>query len=94
MSVSLLERIHGYACAQLGESDQARADLESSLKVARDRGEEYDVALSLMALARLDGLADLQLVQEAGEILTRLGVIAVPVISLSPASVPGGTAAG
>ena len=89
MSVSLLERIRGYASAQLGEMDEARADLESSLKVARDRGEEYDVALSLMALARLDGLADLQLVQEAGDILTRLGVIAVPVMALAAAPMPG-----
>ena len=74
--------------------DQARADLESSLKVARDRGEEYDVALSLMALARLDGLADLQLVQEAGDILTRLGVIAVPVMALAAAPAPGSAATG
>jgi len=83
-----LERVRGYALAQLGDGDAAREALEHSLSAARARGADYDVALTLQALLRLHaidgGPVPEGAVEESGAILERLGVIAVPAVPLPP----------
>jgi class 3 adenylate cyclase/tetratricopeptide (TPR) repeat protein len=66
---AMLQRVRGYALRQSGQPDRARAAFEESLLVARTADAEYEAGLTLAALGRAD---------EAGEILARLGVIAVP----------------
>ena len=88
MITALLSRIRGYALAQRGEIDEARSAFERSVESARSRGEQYELALSLVALARLPDAEGHDESRDAAEegsgILTRLGVIAVPAILLDP----------
>jgi class 3 adenylate cyclase/tetratricopeptide (TPR) repeat protein len=76
-----LRRVRGEAYLLLGELDQARAELELSLAVARANSADYEVALTLAVLARVARMEDRQLGAEAAEesrvILERLGVRAV-----------------
>jgi class 3 adenylate cyclase/tetratricopeptide (TPR) repeat protein len=85
----LVERVRGYALAQMNEFDIAIEALNTSLETARSRSDLYEVALSAVALARVRRLAGLDgdgaLVAEASETFERLGVIAVPAVLL-PAS--------
>lgn len=53
---SLLHRTIGYAQAQAGNLDESRKSLEESLRLAREAGERFEIALSLEALARLSML--------------------------------------
>ena len=74
-----LERTLGYALHQARRPDEARGHLEESLCLARELELEYEIALSMRALAdtgapEYDGLAD--------EIFERLGVIATPQVPL------------
>jgi tetratricopeptide (TPR) repeat protein len=90
MIKSLSWRTEGYALAQLGDLAGAKASFEKSLQEARSRRDDYETALSLIALGRLghvtdDPIADASL-REGGEILERLGVIAVPAMSLGAVS--------
>ena len=48
------ERLLGQAEASLGESERARGHLRTSITRARQAGAEYEEALSLLALARLN----------------------------------------
>ncbi len=88
MTISLLSRVRGYAIAQRKQLEEAKLAFERSLESARARGDDYEVALSLVALARLPTLEDQPVspepTREAGEILARLGVIAVPAVLLHP----------
>jgi class 3 adenylate cyclase/tetratricopeptide (TPR) repeat protein len=82
----LLLRTEGYALAQLGELEQAREAFDKSLNEARGRNDDYEAALSLIALGRIGEITDDPsasiLLKEGGAILERLGVIAVPAMSL------------
>jgi class 3 adenylate cyclase/tetratricopeptide (TPR) repeat protein len=86
----LLLRTEGYALAQLGNLEGAKAAFEKSLADARSRKDDYETALSLIALGRLGtltgGASAAELLHDGGAILVRLGVIAVPAMSLAPAS--------
>jgi tetratricopeptide (TPR) repeat protein len=74
----LLERLVGYALHQDRQPVEARPHFEESLRLAREAGADYDVALTLRALADTGG-GDRK---EADEIFTRLGIVAAPSIPL------------
>lgn len=86
MALPLLQRVRGYALIQVGEIAEARGALDESLRVARERGDDYEVALTLHAIVRLDRLegrpAPSDLASEAAGILSRLGVARVPEVPL------------
>ncbi len=86
--VAALHRHRGSALAQSGDREAARAAFAESLATARAGGEnyglisnDYEVALTLDALARLerlDGNDAGGLEAERDETLTRLGVVRLP----------------
>jgi class 3 adenylate cyclase/tetratricopeptide (TPR) repeat protein len=86
-SLPLVYRTRGYALAQLGRLDEARGALDTSLEMARTRGQAVDVALTLDALGRLgrvDGIGmSSELVAEQDSIMDRLGVEAVAEVPLT-----------
>jgi tetratricopeptide (TPR) repeat protein len=55
---ALLYRIHGYALMEVGDLFGAEESLQRSLESARGRDADYDVALTLHALAQLATLRD------------------------------------
>jgi tetratricopeptide (TPR) repeat protein len=83
-----LHRHSGWALVQSGDRNGARATFGASLETARARGEnyglisnDYEVALTLDALARLERLEENDaggLEAERDETLTRLGVVRLP----------------
>lgn len=76
----LVHRLHGYALAQAGDAGAALTEIECSIVVARDANIQYEMALSLEALARLthdEARADAAR-QESQAIFDRLGVVATP----------------
>jgi hypothetical protein len=85
-----LDRIRGYALAQQGQPDQARALFEANLQTARSRAARYEEALSLDALICFDG--HLGRPAKAGHAVARaalfdqLGLVVMPVFSFSAAS--------
>ncbi|HEX9235783.1 MAG TPA: tetratricopeptide repeat protein [Actinomycetota bacterium] len=83
----LLYRVRGYAWLQLGLPEQARRAFDQSLAEARPRKADYEVALTLRALAELDersvggvnqGDGASAVRAESDSILERLGVVHVP----------------
>jgi tetratricopeptide (TPR) repeat protein len=82
MATPLLERYRGYALAQSGDLEAARAAFDSSMNAARFRSDEYEVALALHAFGWLDQIegrsppADRE--QQVRSTLERLGVERVP----------------
>jgi tetratricopeptide (TPR) repeat protein len=86
--VSLLRRVRGIALARLDDRAAAQDELELAVAEARERGEDYDLALALDALASLGALDD-QRRAERHSIFRRLGVVQVPAIrDLEPAADP------
>ena len=87
VQMPLLERVRGYAALQRVEHDEARAHLERSLTMARERDQPLDVALALHAITELDRLAggsvNLVAAEESEEILRGLGVESVPEVPTS-----------
>ncbi|HEY6055856.1 MAG TPA: tetratricopeptide repeat protein, partial [Gaiellaceae bacterium] len=75
-----LERAHGYALAQARELDEARAHFEESLRLAREGGADFELALTSKALA--DTGLDPDAASAAAEALARLGVVATPYVPL------------
>ena len=82
----MLHRIKGYAHMQLGELAAAREALTQSLEDGRARQANFEVALSLRALAELERLEDSvapdDAIIESQGILARLGVVSVPSVPL------------
>ena len=78
--ISLLIRVRGIALARLGDLDGAAAGLALAVAGARERGEDYDVALGIDALAQI-GRAQEPEREERDAILARLGVVALPAIT-------------
>jgi tetratricopeptide (TPR) repeat protein len=86
--IAALHRHRGSALVQAGDREGARAAFAESLETARARGEnyglisnDYEVALTLDALARLERLEGNdagRLEGERDETLTRLGVVRLP----------------
>jgi tetratricopeptide (TPR) repeat protein len=77
--IPLLYRVRGAAFAQLGELDEAAAELRQSLEAARSRRVEFDEALTLHLMAALDmGYGDrtaTELEGDSARIFESLGVI-------------------
>jgi hypothetical protein len=86
----MLDRLLGYGLAQTGDLDAAAAAFERSVAGARAREAVHEVALSLLALARLarlGGTADPAVERELETIVDRLGISALPAYPLRTASV-------
>jgi tetratricopeptide (TPR) repeat protein len=83
--VPMLERVRGAALVQLGELDEAEEALEESMRAARERKADYELALALDALVTLRALRDEPsevLEAERDEIFERLDVVSVPAVPL------------
>jgi class 3 adenylate cyclase/tetratricopeptide (TPR) repeat protein len=78
---ALLERLHGYALAQARRAAEAGAHLERSLELAGGVDADYEVALTLQALARTR-LRGPKVEAESRAILERLGVLSTPLVPL------------
>jgi tetratricopeptide (TPR) repeat protein len=73
---ALLHRVRAYALAQQGDALCMAEALRWSLDVAREAEETYEVALTLEAMARLQG--DEDAAAESRGLLARLGVVSTP----------------
>ncbi len=78
-----LERLRGYALLQLGRSEAAHGAMLASLEAAHRQESDYEIALTLVALARLarrtgDLAAADRLHDDASGPLERLHVVTVP----------------
>jgi tetratricopeptide (TPR) repeat protein len=85
----LLDRMRGYALAQLGRLDEATSAFEEGVSSARERRADHDVALSLQGLARVArrcGEPSAEIEAETGVIFERLGIVAVPIFPMSPSN--------
>jgi tetratricopeptide (TPR) repeat protein len=78
----MLERMRGYALAQLDQTEGACAALDRSVALARERDALYEVSLSLQGIVRLEQQDSNELTAarfaEMRDIFERLGVIATP----------------
>ncbi len=85
-------RLLGVALLQVGEVTRGREELQAALALARAQENDYQIALALDAIDRLDGSPDGvsgRLRDEADGILARLGVTAAPVYSMIPSRTIG-----
>jgi len=82
-----LQRVRGYALAQLGRLPEAREAMDESVAEARGREAEYEEALALQGLARIgavEGSADASVLEARYHaIFERLGVVTVPVMPIA-----------
>ncbi|MDX6442557.1 MAG: hypothetical protein QOE43_2286, partial [Gaiellaceae bacterium] len=72
-----LERSLGYALVQARRKDEAKTHLEESAELARTLNLDYELALTLKALADTGIADDPGIAIQAGQALERLGVVAV-----------------
>ncbi len=86
VEAAMLERIRGFALAQLGDITAARGAFELSLAGARELSARYEVALTLDAMVRLamleTGIVDVAARKEADELFTALGLVRAPEVPL------------
>lgn len=86
--VPLIERIRGYALLQLGDPVGARDAFATSLASARSQNADFEAAVTLDALVRLDAAErrppEPAIAAERDEILDRLGVVHVPEFPTAP----------
>jgi class 3 adenylate cyclase/tetratricopeptide (TPR) repeat protein len=79
---ALIERSIGYALHQARRPDEARSHFEESLRIARELNVQYEVALTLRAMADTGYLANEAFAAESDQILERLGVVSLPSVPL------------
>ena len=72
----LLSRV-GIALARAGQKDASLRELGHSLRVARERSAEYEIAATIDALDAIAG-ADRELLAERDRILERLKIVQLP----------------
>ena len=94
--IPLLQRIRGVALARTGDRDTAEEALGQSLQAARERGAEYEVALTSLLLAEVQidaSAADRDALRRAAETtLAKLGVVSTPdLLGPWPPASPGVT---
>jgi hypothetical protein len=65
------------ALARGGQKDASLRELEHSLRIARERGEEYEIAATIDAIDAVAG-ADRELLAERDRILERLKIVQLP----------------
>ncbi|MHB8509531.1 MAG: tetratricopeptide repeat protein, partial [Candidatus Dormibacteria bacterium] len=86
---AMLRRLRGYALAQAGDLETAFEEIRGSVEAGRKAEADYEVALSLRALAEITDLdcegGGATSSAESREILERLGVKAVPAVPLATA---------
>ena len=75
--VALLRRASGIALGRMDQPEAARGELEHALRVARERGEDYEAALALDALSAL-GATDADQDAERDAIIEELGIEQLP----------------
>lgn len=82
----LLTRMGGVALARLGQREAAIRELGHSLRTARERSADYDIAATIDALDALDAI-DEDVVRERDEILERLKIkqLRLPALSAGEA---------
>ncbi len=78
----LLTRVAGIALARLGQLEAATRELGHSMRTARERGGEYDLAAAIDALDAIGG-ADADLVSERDQIMARLKITRLPALALA-----------
>lgn len=82
---SLLHRARGIAFARIGDNEAAGRELELAAASASERGDDYELALAIDALAALRPPQPV-LERERDAILRRLGVVSLPMTAdLGPA---------
>jgi tetratricopeptide (TPR) repeat protein len=79
---ALLERSMGYALHQARRPEEARPHFEKSLRIALGLKVQYEVALTLRAMAATKHPSDEDLAAQGDEILKRLGVVKLPAVPL------------
>jgi class 3 adenylate cyclase/tetratricopeptide (TPR) repeat protein len=79
---ALIERSIGYALHQARRPDEAESHFEDSLGLARELNAEYELALTLRAMAATRGPPGEHLSRQSDAILERLGVAFVPAVPL------------
>jgi hypothetical protein len=82
-----LQRVRGYALLQAGDTNAAKEAFAASLESGRARDADYEVALTMVALAQLasvegDAPRAEQLEYEGSQLLERLGVLSLPQVPL------------
>jgi len=87
-----LERMRGYASMQLGDLEGARLAFDESLRAARARGAQYEIALTIrgvIELAKVTGEpVDAETTKEADSILERANIVRFPRIPTSAIEEP------
>jgi len=76
------ERLLGFALLQSGRPDEARPHFEESLRLARELDAQYELGMTLRAMAELGFDHADALREESDAILERLGVVSVPKVPL------------
>ena len=77
--LAIAERLTGYAVVQSRAGfEEAKPHFERALEAARAANAEYEVALTLRAIAETSGAED----GEGSEILRRLGIVSTPSVPL------------
>jgi class 3 adenylate cyclase/tetratricopeptide (TPR) repeat protein len=79
---ALVERSIGYALYQARRPEESRPHFEESLRIARELKAEYEVALTLRAMASTRYPSEEDLGAQSDAILERLGVVFVPSVPL------------
>ena len=79
----MLDRIRGYALAQLGRQSEAVDALRASLSKADLSGSSYERALSLEALVRIGAPEAIEADVEREQLFESLGIVATPIVPLS-----------
>jgi len=82
--VPLLERLQGHALLQQGDFWGARDALDASLAAAKERGNRFEAALTMLSLIELDRLESIEppieMVEESRSVLSSLKIRAVPAV--------------
>jgi len=79
---ALIERSIGYAFHQSRRPDEGRPHFEESLRIALELKVEYEVALTLRAMAATHFPSDEDFRAQSDEILARLEVVSLPPVPL------------
>jgi tetratricopeptide (TPR) repeat protein len=81
---ALLRRLMGSALGQAGDREAGLDAVREAIGIARDSHSQFELAMGLETLARLDGTdaASAPAQQEADELFARLGVISIAAVPL------------
>jgi hypothetical protein len=86
----LVQRVRGCALAQLGQADAAAQAFEVSLMEAEERGDDFEIALTLdalEALAHRHGTVDHDRRRRRDAILVRMDIARLPAAPVDPVEI-------